>query len=76
MTTRDDVEEALWKAEDVASYLKVSRSWVYHRAEEGVLPSLKVGGLLRFCPEAIRAFAKGGGSRAGRVVALPIPPRV
>jgi excisionase family DNA binding protein len=48
--------EALWDANDVARYLKVSRSWVYQRAEAGRLPYVRVGGLLRFDPESIRAF--------------------
>jgi len=34
--------EPPWDAQDVARYLKVSRSWVYHRAESGELPSLKI----------------------------------
>ncbi len=55
-TTND---EGLWDAQDVARYLKVSRSWVYHRAEAGKLPHLRVGGLLRFQPDRIRAFAQG-----------------
>jgi excisionase family DNA binding protein len=38
----------LWDANDAARYLKVSRSWVYQRAEAGLLPCLRVGGLLRF----------------------------
>jgi excisionase family DNA binding protein len=42
----------------VAVYLKVSRSWVYHRAEANLLPHLRVGGLLRFEPDAIRRFAR------------------
>jgi excisionase family DNA binding protein len=46
--------DALWDANDVARYLKVSRSWVYHRAEAGLLPCIRVGGLLRFDPVAIR----------------------
>jgi excisionase family DNA binding protein len=50
--------DGLWDANDVAGYLKVSRSWVYHRAEAGELPHLRVGGLLRFDPEVVRAFAK------------------
>jgi predicted DNA-binding transcriptional regulator AlpA len=54
---RDD--DQLWDANDVARYLKVSRSWVYHRAEAGLLPLRRVGGLLRFVPAAIRAFAAG-----------------
>jgi excisionase family DNA binding protein len=55
-------DDVLWKVSDVALYLKVSRSWVYHRAEEGTLPSLRIGGLLRFEPSAIREFARGGTS--------------
>lgn len=51
--------EALWDATDVARYLRVSKSWVYHRAESGDLPSLRIGGLRRFEPEAIRAYARG-----------------
>lgn len=53
-------DDALWTVHDVARYLKASRSWVYHRAESGELPCLRVGGLLRFDPDAIRAFARGG----------------
>ena len=49
----------LWDANDVARYLKVSRSWVYQRAEAGLLPCLRLGGLLRFEPEKVRAFARG-----------------
>jgi excisionase family DNA binding protein len=50
--------DGLWNAIDVARYLKVSRSWVYHRAEAGELPHLRVGGLLRFDGEVVRAFAR------------------
>jgi excisionase family DNA binding protein len=52
------VRDSLWDANDVAAYLKVSRSWVYHRAETGLLPHLRVGGLLRFEPEVVHAFAR------------------
>lgn len=51
--------EALWDARDVAAYLKVSRSWVYQKSEAGLLPCLRVGGLVRFDPGAIRAWARG-----------------
>ena len=50
--------EVLWTAEDVAAYLKASRSWVYQKAEAGVLPSLRVCGLLRFEPTIVREFAR------------------
>ncbi len=56
-----DGVETLWDARDVARYLKVSRSWVYQKAEAGLIPYLKVGGLVRFVPERIRAFALGCG---------------
>jgi excisionase family DNA binding protein len=59
---RDD--HRLWDASDVARYLRVSRSWVYHRAEAGLLPLTRVGGLLRFDPAAIRAFATGGATNS------------
>jgi excisionase family DNA binding protein len=61
--------DRLWDANDVAGYLKVSRSWVYHRAEAGQLPCVRVGGLLRFDPAAIRGAARGEVS-AKRVVAF------
>jgi excisionase family DNA binding protein len=59
MNREPDGIETLWDARDVARYLKVSRSWVYQKAEAGLLPYLKVGGLVRFVPERIRAFALG-----------------
>ena len=49
--TPDTSGDGLWDASDVARYLKVSRFWVYHRAEAGLLPCIRVGGLLRFDPE-------------------------
>lgn len=53
----------LWDAQDVARYLKVSRSWVYQRAEAGLLPCVRVGGLLRFRPDSVRAIASEGAAR-------------
>lgn len=64
-------EATLWDANDVARFLKTSRSWVYQRAQAGQLPCLKVGGLLRFDPEAIRSFIKGQGAIGRRVVPAP-----
>jgi excisionase family DNA binding protein len=59
-TTKETAEfAALWDANDVARYLRVSRSWVYHRSESGALPCLRIGGLVRFDPAAIIAFARG-----------------
>jgi excisionase family DNA binding protein len=49
----------LWNVDDVARYFKASRSWVYQQAEGGMLPCLRIGGLLRFEPAAVKAFARG-----------------
>lgn len=49
--------EPLWTVAQVADYLRASRSWVYHQAECGRLPSLRIGGLLRFSPVAVRGYA-------------------
>ena len=65
------LEETLWDANDVARYLKVSRSWVYRAAESGALPHLRVGALLRFLPGAVRAFACGEKPLHARVVPFP-----
>jgi excisionase family DNA binding protein len=59
----------LWTVEDVAGYLKVSRSWVYQRAASGLLPCLHFGGCLRFDPAEVKAFVRGGPQK-GCVVAL------
>ena len=68
--------DGLWDANDVARYLKVSRSWVYNRAETGLLPCFRVGGLLRFDAETVKTYARHGpsspthgfsGSRRGKV---------
>ncbi len=58
--TPPPVGDGLWDANDVARYLKVSRSWVYQRAEAGLLPCIRIGGLLRFDPHTVRTFARGG----------------
>jgi excisionase family DNA binding protein len=51
--------EGLWDANDVAKFVKASRSWVYMKAEAGLLPCLRLGGLLRFEPAQVRAWARG-----------------
>jgi hypothetical protein len=49
----------LWDARDVARFLNASRNWVYLQAEIGKIPSIRIGGLLRFDPEKIKAIARG-----------------
>jgi excisionase family DNA binding protein len=62
--------ESLWTVAEVASFLRVSRSWVYHRCEMGDLPCLRIGALVRFDPEQIRAFARGERPSPAKVIPL------
>lgn len=66
-TSNDDT---LWTAEDVATWAKVSRSWVYQKAQAGLLPCLKIGALLRFDPAAIKHFFRTGGVAKRTVIPL------
>ena len=52
--------DTLWTVAEVAAFLKVSRSWVYHRLESGLLPHIRVGGLVRFDPAVIRDHVSAG----------------
>ncbi len=53
------VNESLWTVKDVAAYLRTSRSWVYQHVASGDLPYRRVGGLVRFIPDDVRAYARG-----------------
>ncbi len=68
-TAPSDVKE-LWDARDVARYFRASRSWVYHRAEAGLLPCVRIGGLLRFHPDAIRAVTVDAGLAKGKILSF------
>lgn len=72
---KDVADGSLWTASDVATYLQTSRSWVYHQSEAGKLPCLRVGGLLRFDPATVRAFARGESRAPTSVLPFPCPGR-
>lgn len=61
--------ETLWDAAQAAKFLRVSRSWVYQRAEGGLLPHLRIGALLRFEPATLREFARSDRLSATDVMA-------
>lgn len=63
------VQRTLWDVRDVAKYLKASVSWVYKASERRELPCIRVGGLLRFDPAAVRAFALGTSEGSGSMEA-------
>lgn len=50
--------EQLWTARDVAAYLQVSISWVYRAAEQGTLPSRRIGAMLRFVPTDVMNYVQ------------------
>ena len=52
-------DSRLWKVDDVADFLQMSKSWVYKQAEAGLLPTRRLGANLRFSPDEIRAYAAG-----------------
>lgn len=56
-------DEGLWTAEKVAAYLDLHAQTVYRKARTGEIPSLKVGNLLRFRPEEIRAWVEENTTR-------------
>ncbi len=70
MTVPHVQAEPLWTVNDVSCYLKASRSWVYQKAEAGLLPCLRVGGLLRFDPAVVQAWAR---EEMNVPVVLPMP---
>ncbi len=65
--------DTLWTVAEVAAYLRVSKSWVYHRLESGLLPHIRVGALVRFYPDAIREYViKGSSAVPDRAVSATI----
>jgi len=64
-----DLTATLWGVAEVALFLRVSRSWVYQAAASGTLPCIRLGALLRFEADAIKAWVRG--EHAGKVVKLP-----
>jgi predicted DNA-binding transcriptional regulator AlpA len=57
----------LWDANDVARFIGASRSWVYHQAEAGRLPCIRLLGFLRFDPQVVRAFVLAASSAPARL---------
>jgi excisionase family DNA binding protein len=63
----------LWTVKDVAAFLRVSKTWVYERAEQGLLPVVRFPGstLVRFDPAMIEKVARGEW-KPPRDVVLPL----
>lgn len=65
--TERRAEQTLRDVHDVSRYLKASVSWVYKAAERGDLPCVRIGGLLRFDAQAVRAYAVGPSGSDGKM---------
>lgn len=50
--------DALMTVEEVATYLKVDKTWVYRAVQHDTLPSYKVGKYLRFRKADVDALIK------------------
>ncbi len=48
--------DRLITVKELMRLLGVSRSWVYEAAARGIIPSIRVGSMLRFDRHAIRAW--------------------
>jgi excisionase family DNA binding protein len=48
--------EALWTVQDVADFLKLAPKTIRNKVSANEIPSLKIGGSLRFRPEDIREW--------------------
>jgi excisionase family DNA binding protein len=62
--------DRLWDVKDVSGYLGVSKSWIYQRVSANELPHRRIGGLIRFFPDEIHAFAQE--ARAAVAPILPL----
>lgn len=53
----DPTYEQLWRIRDVATFLSLAPSAVYRARREHGLPTVRIGGTLRFRPTSVRAWA-------------------
>ena len=57
--------DTLWTAREAAQFLNCSESYVYKAAERDLLPTIRIGRMLRFNPAAVRTFATATRPAAG-----------
>lgn len=50
--------DSLWDARAVAEFLGASASYVYKKVQAGKIPFVRIGWMVRFSPDAIRAWVK------------------
>lgn len=55
----DPITRILWRAEDVAERLEISRSHVFELARRGEIPQVRIGRLVRFPANEIQRWIDG-----------------
>ena len=65
--------EELWTVDEVAAYLKMSRSSIYTRIgrHSDALPVMRVGSMLRFDPKAVKAWVTAQVVRPATLKSFP-----
>jgi excisionase family DNA binding protein len=51
------------RAKDIAEKLGVSTSWVLRKAKCGILPQVRIGGVIRFSEKQIEEWVKEHGTK-------------
>lgn len=49
------MERQTLKVNDVAKKMNTSNSWVYKKAKAGIMPHVRIGGMLRFVEKDLEA---------------------
>jgi excisionase family DNA binding protein len=57
--------EKLLRPKETAELLGVRKQTLYALARKGIVPSVRVGRMLRFPPEGVEAFIASGGKSYG-----------
>jgi len=50
------MERQTLKVNDVAKKMNTSNSWVYKKAKAGIMPHVRIGGMLRFVEKDLEAW--------------------
>jgi excisionase family DNA binding protein len=57
------MSETWLKAKDVAAIIKLDTSTVLRKARCGIIPHVRIGGIIRFSEREIEAWIKGHGTK-------------
>ena len=58
-SVRKEVKKSLWSVDDVCQYLNIKKSTVYALAQSGSILFYRLGRLIRFKPDDIKAWVEG-----------------